>query len=289
MTTPIVWSNGTLRAPDEPLVTALDHGLTVGDGAFETLTVRDGRVFALERHLARLKYSAQRLGLALPDPAHVREGIAAVMAAGDVTRLRVTVTSGPGPMGYVRGDGPLTVIVTGGYGSRPHVCHAVRSPWLRNERSALAGIKTTSYAENAVITAYARSRNADEAILSNTQGNLCEGTGSNVFVERDGEILTPPLASGCLAGVTRGLALEWGAAASIPVRVAAPGELTTSDLDHVIANRAHLAVSSSTRGVQHVSSLDGHALASGPLLAQLSAVFESNAQKNPDPPAPRSR
>lgn len=280
---PIVWSDGALRAPDEPVITALDHGYTVGDGAFETLTVRDGGVFALTRHLARLKYSSQRLGIEPPDPDQVRWGIAAVMRAGDVTRLRVTVASGPGPMGSARGDGPPSLTVVGGFAARPTRCDAVRSPWTRNERSALAGVKSISYGENAVMAEYARSKGADEAILANTRGNLCEGTATNIFVERGGEILTPPLASGCLAGITRGLVLEWGASAGLAIRVAAPGELTMTDLDDALAKRAHLAVTSTTRGVQHLSSLDGGELVPGPLLRKLSALFELNAEQNPDP------
>lgn len=284
----IVWSGGSLRAPGEPIVSATDHGLTVGDGIFETITVRDGRPFALTRHLARLRYSAQRIGLAEPDVHEIRAGIGVVMGAGGgtLTRLRVTVTSGHGPMSSARGDGPQTLVVTGGQAPRPHVCHAVRAPWHRNERSPLAGVKSTSYGENAVMAAYAREKGADEAIIANNHGNLCEGTATNVFVEMDDQILTPPLASGCLPGITRGLALEWGASAGLPVRVAAPGELTMGVLDAAIDGRAHLAVTSSTRGVQHVASLDGHDLSAGPLLRRLGALFELNAEREPDP-APR--
>ncbi|WP_084037830.1 aminotransferase class IV [Demequina sp. NBRC 110053] len=286
---PIVWAGGTLREPGEPVVAATDHGFTVGDGVFETLAVRDGVPFALSRHLARLAYSADRMGLGMPDGAAVREAIAAVMGAGVVTRLRVTVTSGAGPMGSARGDGAPTLIVTGVDAPRPHTCRAVRAPWKRNERSALAGVKTTSYAENVVMVEYARSKGADEAIIANTFGNLCEGTATNVFVERGGEVVTPPLASGCLAGITRGLALEWGVRAALPMRVAAPGELAMSVLDEVLAGEAHLAVTSSTRGVQHVSSLDGEDIAAGPLLRKVSAAYELAAERNPDPAVPSRR
>ena len=81
-------------------------------------------------------------------------------------------------------------------------------PWPRNERSAVAGLKTTSYAENVVALAHATERGAGEAIFANLAGNLCEGTGSNVFVGVDGRLVTPPLSSGCLAGITRELVLE---------------------------------------------------------------------------------
>ena len=287
----VVWAGGSLRDPDEAIVSSLDHGLTVGDGIFETMTVRDGRVFAPTRHLARLAYGADRMGFGAIDTDALRGAVDEVMKAGRgaVTRLRITVTSGPGPMGSARGDGPLTTVVVGIDAARPRMCHAVRAPWRRNERGALTGVKSTSYAENAVMVAYARDKGGDEAIVANTQGHLCEGTATNVFLERAGEIVTPPLASGCLAGITRGLALEWGAMAGLPVRATAPGELTMSVLDEVIAGDAHLAVTSSTRGVQHVSTLDGHALEPGPLLRKLSAQFELRAEAEPDPGLPRRK
>ena len=91
-------------------------------------------------------------------------------------------------------------------------------PWTRNERSATAGLKTTSYAENVVALAHAKERGGIEAVFANTRGELCEGTGTNVFVVVDGELLTPPLESGCLAGITRELTLEWCRAEGLAVR-----------------------------------------------------------------------
>src|SRR4029078_536987 len=81
-------------------------------------------------------------------------------------------------------------------------------PWPRNEKGALAGLKTTSYGENVVMLAYAAERGAQEAVMANLAGHLCEGTGSNVFYVVDGELRTPTLESGCLAGDTRALVLE---------------------------------------------------------------------------------
>ncbi|CAM5577733.1 hypothetical protein SALBM311S_12258 [Streptomyces alboniger] len=90
----------------------------------------------------------------------------------------------------------------------PDSTAVITVPWTRNERGA-TGLKTTSYAENVVALARARERGASEALFANTVGQLCEGTGSNVFVVLDGEIHTPPLASGCLAGITRAFTVEW--------------------------------------------------------------------------------
>ena len=287
--TTVVWVDGALRGATERSVSPLNHGFTVGDGVFETISVVDGVPFALTRHLARLQYSCERMGMRAADRSHIRSGIEAVLAEGEgsLTRLRVTVTSGPGPMGTMRGNSDPTVVVTGGDPPRPRGCHAVRAPWKRNERSAVAGIKTTSYAENVVMAAYADSKGADEALLSNTYGHLCEGTSTNIFIERQGEIVTPPLASGCLPGIIRGLALEWGARAGIPVRVAAPGELAMAVLDQVAHGEAFAAVTSAVRGVQAVSKLDGVSLASGPLLAGLATLVESNAKVDQDPAPPR--
>src|SRR5258707_6475103 len=84
----------------------------------------------------------------------------------------------------------------------------VTVPWPRNERGALSGLKTTSYGENVRALAYAAERGGSEAIFANTVGQLCEGTGTNVFVALWGRLLTPPLSSGCLAGVTKALVIE---------------------------------------------------------------------------------
>ena len=121
-------------------------------------------------------------------------------------------------------------------------------PWTRNERSAVAGLKTTSYAENVVAVEYAHQRGASEGLFANTRGELCEGTGSNVFLVVGGRILTPPLASGCLAGVTRALVIEWCGAE----------EATLSMSDLAAADEVFLT--SSTRDVHPVSALDGRAL-----------------------------
>jgi len=287
--TTVLWVNGSLRAPEDHVISAFDHGFTVGDGAFETLEVRDGVAFALTRHLLRLEYSASRLGLTALDPDHVRSGVEAVLDDGgpDLTRLRITVSSGSGPLSSARGTAAPTVVVFAADSPPLSECRAVRAPWKRNERSPLAGVKSTSYAENVVIVEFAHSKGADEAILANTHGHLCEGTGSNVFIERGGELLTPPLASGCLPGITRGLALEWGAQAGLPVRVSAPGELEMAVLDEVVRGESFAAVTSSTRHVQPLKALDGVELSPGPLLKRLAAAFDARAAIDFDPPAPR--
>ena len=124
----------------------------------------------------------------------------------------------------------------------------VTVPWRRNEHSPVAGLKTTSYAENVVALRAAHDAGADEAIFANTAGMLCEGTGSNIFVVHEGELVTPPLSAGCLAGIVRELVLEVAGA-------------TERDLPiEVLADVTEAFLTSSTRDVQPIDTIDGRAL-----------------------------
>lgn len=206
-----VWVDGRLVG-SEPSFQALDHGITVGDGVFETAKILDGHVFALSRHHARMDRSLGGLGLEPLDSARVREGIEAVLGEGHINfgRLRYTITAGPGPLGSDRVPGVATYLVTAAAQEPPPRTATVAVvPWARNEKGALAGLKTTSYADNVVALAAAKRLGASEALMPNTAGQLCEGTGSNVFVVLDGLVLTPSLRSGPLDGVTRALTIEW--------------------------------------------------------------------------------
>jgi branched-chain amino acid aminotransferase len=284
----VIWADGRLRSPSDPVATAVDHGLTVGDGIFETCSVANGRAFALTRHLRRLARSARGLGLTDPDEDAIRAGVDAVLAAADpdVGRVRITVIAGPGPLGSNRaepGTARQTVLVLAGPATRTDVSRVIRVPWVRNERSAVAGLKTTSYAENVVALAEAYRHGADEALLANTVGELCEGTGSNVLVERGDELVTPNLASGCLAGITRELLLEWAAADGLPVREARAGELPFDVLDEIAAGAGHLALCGSIRNVVPVVSLDGDDIVPGDISLAARHLFETRSAEDVDP------
>lgn len=252
------WVNGHLLAdPRQPVIEVSDHGLTVGDGVFEAIKVVDGLPFALDLHLARLRTSALGLGLPAPDDDAVRRGVVAVLEADPLPlgRLRITVTGGPGPLGSGRGDAePTIVVVAVPLQPAAPAARVATVPWPRNERGALAGLKTTSYAENVVALAEARRRGADEAVFANLAGHLCEGTGSNVFYAVDGELRTPTLASGCLAGVTRRLLVEWVGAREVDEPI------------EVVAHADEVFLASTTRDVQPVSHWDERDLGEpGPL------------------------
>lgn len=280
----VVWCDGSLRDPATPALSPVDHGVTVGDGVFETCGVAGGQAFALTRHLERLTRSARGLGLDDPDLDAVRAGVAAVLAERPgLGRVRITVTAGIGPLGSHRTPGRQTVLVVAGPAAGPRPVTAVRVPWVRNERSPVVGLKTTSYAENVVALQAATAAGADEAFLANTRGDLCEGTGSNIFVERDGELLTPPLSSGCLAGITRALTLEWAADEGLPVREARDGELPYTVLGDAIAGGVGLALAGSVRTVVPIVALDAVPVAVTPLVAAAADLYARRAALDVDP------
>ncbi|MDQ4051977.1 MAG: aminotransferase class IV [Actinomycetota bacterium] len=252
------WIDGDLMPdPTGAAVSVVDHGLTVGDGVFEAIKVVRGLPFALDRHLERLATSAAGLGLPAVDLDAVRRGVAAVLDGQDLPlgRIRITVTGGPAPLGSGRGDHPPTMIVVAApMDPAPETTRVATVPWPRNERGALAGLKTTSYAENVVALAEAGRRGAGEAVFANLAGHLCEGTGTNVFYVVDGELRTPTLASGCLAGVTRALVLEWYGGREIDEPM------------EVLERASEVFLASTTRDVQGVSHWDDRELtAPGPV------------------------
>jgi branched-chain amino acid aminotransferase len=277
----IIWLNGELVPLEAAVISPLDHGLVVGDGVFETLRVYRGVPFAWTRHLARLHGSASGLGLAAPDPADLRVAADAVLAANDLTeaRLRITVTGGLAPPGSHRAPVPPTVFVVG-FPLEPATAAAevVIVPWTRNEGGALAGLKTISYAENVRALAYAEARGAHEAIFPNTRGNLCEATGSNVFLVLDGVCCTPPVSAGCLNGVTRQLLLDVGRANGIAIeeRDVPVGALRDAE---------EAFVASTVREVQTIATVDGRALprSPGPITTKLAALFTDLTNRDLDP------
>jgi branched-chain amino acid aminotransferase len=277
MTSAQVWLNGTVVEQSEAHVSVFDHGFTVGDGVFEATKVVGGVPFALSRHLDRLVRSARGLGLPEPDLALVRQAVAETLAANDTTlplRLRITLTGGVSPLGSDRGaDGTTLVVAVAPLKDWPETTAVATVPWPRNERAATAGLKTTSYADNVIALAHAKASGAAEGVFANTRGDLCEGTGSNVFVVLGGRLVTPPLSAGCLAGVSRALLLEWldVEEADLPM-----GALAEAD---------EVFLTSATRDVQGVHRVDGRDLpdAPRPVTREAAKVFAERAAADVDP------
>ena len=272
----VVWINGALVDASEARVSIFDHGLTVGDGVFDTLKAVDGRPFATRRHLERLQRSVDGLGLRLPyDQATLRAAMAEVLASYDLplARVRVTVTGGEAPLGSERGEGDATVVIAVGPLKPQDPSTAVCVvPWTRNERGAMVGIKTTSYAENVRALAYAKERGCTEAIFATSTDHLSEGTGSNVFVGIDGRLLTPPLSAGCLAGVTRDLVLQVTDAVEEDIPMSA------------FRDAEEIFLTSTGRDLQPVHAVDDRPhRTDGPLTAAAVAAFAELVASSDDP------
>ena len=269
------WLNGELMVdPTQGAVAVTDHGFTVGDGVFEAVKTLQGRPFALTRHLARLERSAAGLGLPAPDLDDVRRGVEAVVETDPIGRLRITYTAGRAPMGSGRGDGPPTLVVAySAIAQAADTTSVVTVPWTRNENGATAGLKSTSYAENVIALAHAVEHGGTEAIFTNTAGNLCEGTGSNVFYVVDDELRTPSLAAGCLAGITRELVIDWCGAREVD-----------EPLADVLNGLSEAFLVSTTRDVQAIARWDGRDLpAPGPVTQRCAETWAAREAETMDP------
>ena len=267
---------GALLDAASASISILDHGFTVADGVFETLKVADGTPFALTRHLRRLGRSSQAMHLPEPDEGWIRRAVDEVVQGNEpiaLGRLRITYTAGIAPLGSDRGDAPCTLAVAlATTHPWPATTSAITVPWARNDRSPIVGVKSTSYAENVIALQHAHAKGASEALFANTRGDLCEGTGTNVFLVIDGELLTPSLGSGCLAGIPRELVLEWSGAREVNLPIDA------------LARADEVFLTSSTRDVHPISTLDGRDLGDpGPITLEVAATFRARAASDCDP------
>jgi branched-chain amino acid aminotransferase len=271
-----IWLNGRLyEDATEARLPVTDHGVVVGDGVFEALKVTQDGVFAVTRHLRRMQRSTRALGLPDPDPGLVREAIRAVTDGASYAygKIRITYTAGLGPLGSQAAFGPTSLVVIAEESTAPaETASLVTVPWTRNENGALAGVKSTSYAENVRALAHATERGASEAIFANTAGHLCEGTGSNIFCVFGSEIVTPPLSAGPLAGITREVLLGW-----CPI--------VERDLTMEEARRAdEVFITSSLRDVQAVTRWDDLQFdAPGPQSALAAKIFLERSADELDP------
>ena len=271
-----IWLDG--RVYDDPrraTVAGTDHGLVVGDGVFETLKVTERGAFAVRRHLNRLSRSAAALRLPAPDHGQIRQAIDTLLDGRDFPRgkLRITYTGGRAPLGSEAPYGPPTLIIAlAAADAAAPLASIVTAPWTRNERGALAGVKSISYAENVRALGYAAERQASEAIFLNTAGHVCEGTGSNIFLVFGKTIITPPLSSGPLAGITRELIMEWS---SVEER-----DLTLDE-----AKRAdEVFLASSMRDVQGVERWDDQIFSPSRAVTQALAInFAERSEADLDP------
>ena len=213
--TPAVWVDGERRPGNAFHVSARDRGFTLADGVFETMRVRNGRAFRLERHLARLADALVRLAIpAVPD---LKGWVLTALhdATADEASMRITVTRGIGPGGLAPPSNVRpTVIVT--VNAMPSFPTSVYTEGLsahvasgrRNQRAMTVGLKTLAYTDAVAGLLEAQRAGADEALFLDTDDHCSEATASNLFVYIAGTLVTPPVTCAALPGITRATVLE---------------------------------------------------------------------------------
>ena len=269
-----VWVNGHLLPADRPHLSSFDRGFQLGDGVFETIRVRASHPTELPEHMARLRRSADGLGIPMPGDVEVRlrDGIAELVEAeglagpdGDAS-VRITVSRGaivergllPTPGAEVA---PTIVIqawpvLPPAPGLLERGLRVTVSSIRRDPESPLVRLKMTSRADYVHARLQARRAGADDALFLTLDGFLSEETSANVFIVRGAEIVTPALACAILPGTTRSWILSWASAVGLD---AIEGWLTVRDL--VEADEAFL--SSSVAGILPVTRLDGTPVGAG--------------------------
>lgn len=266
-----IWCNGQWQDGMDFSVAPQDRGLMHGLGLFETILAMDGVPIFACQHLARLRDGCARLGWRLPMP-HLQEVMMELIALNDLgvgrARIRLAISAGSGSVHHLAlGEDHVMWMFATPVAEPPLMTTVNLSPWVRNERSALAGLKCASYAENLIALEYSARLGFGETVFLNSVGNLCEAATSNVFVVKDGAVFTPSLQSGCLPGITRKivlkLALQWGIRCT---------ECDLSFADIVAADEIFLT--SSIRGLMGVSQFQEQRFESGPVTQVLREAWE---------------
>lgn len=255
--------NGALLAPEEARIAPGDRGYTLGDGLFETLCVRNGRILRREAHLARLSRGAAVIGLPLP-ALDLGDALEQVRAANGLTEavLRLTISRGEGPRGVLPPAAPNpTVLITAAplAPAAPPARLVIAQTTRRNERSPLSAIKSLNYLDNILARQEAAAAGADDAVLLNTVDHVAETSIANLFAMLDGELVTPPVRDGALPGIMRAalLALE-----------GTERSLSADDL-----SRASALFLSSSLGLRPVANLSGRSFDSTAICARLTAAL----------------
>lgn len=277
---PLVLHNDDIGEATAKVLAPGQVGLASGWGVFSTLRIVRGIPFAFERHWERMKRDAATLRVPFPsDPDYIRSRLLRLIAAnqvGDGTARTIIVRNRGGIWeGSPERDFDLLVLTAGLKDWGAGVKLAVEKQ-ARHAGSRFRGVKCLSWALNLVMLEEARARGCDEVLLLNERGEVSECTSANVFIARDGEVLTPPLDSGCLPGVTREILFEIAPAEGIAIR-----EETLHLEDLMTAGEVF--ITSTTRNLLPVVSIEGHPLSYRKQVSEaLEAAFERGVDRYND-------
>ena len=249
-------------------------GLMCGWGLFTTLRVFQGEPFAFERHWRRLEKDAARTRVPFPfTAAHVRAQLRELIQRNDAREGTARIYMIYNTIGFWQSDESLPTVdlllYTAGLPAHQESARLTVAEHGRHAASPLAGVKVTSWLLNVWSLQGAQQRGFDEVIMLNERGEVAECTAANIFCVREGRVLTPPLASGCLEGVTRGVLLD----------IIAPAEGVKCAETPLRLEDFHSAdevfITSTNRNLLGVSELAGHTFADvpGPVTQRLEQAF----------------
>ncbi len=278
----LVYINGALVPAEQATVSVFDHGLLYGDGVFEGLRSYGGKIFRLEEHVRRLYESARAICLTIPlTQAEMCAATQQAVAANKIQDgyIRSIVTRGVGTLGLDPNHcaSPQVIIIADAITLYPAELYEqgleiITSSVIRNHPAALSPrIKSLNYLNNILAKIEGLQAGCVEALMLNHKGEVAECTGDNIFVIRDGVLLTPPLDAGILGGITRDAVIEIAQAAGIEVR-----EVALTKHDIYVADEGFLTGTAAE--VIPLVKLDGRTIGTGkpgPLTLDLQQRFHA--------------
>ena len=261
--------NGRISDEHEAVISVFDHGFLYGEGIYETLRTYNGRLFLLDRHLRRLRNSARLIHLAIPFTddelaRHISDTIARTKLDGNEAYVRVLLTRGVGELTYdlKATPKPSWVVIVKALVAPPteiyeRGCKVVLVDVVRNHPDSVNPmIKSNNLMNQALAAQQAFERGAFDGVMRNYRGELTEFATSNLFIVRNGTVMTPPLESGLLPGITRQFVFEIGRNVGIDVR-----EQVLRDNDLFDADEAFLT--STTREIMPIVAVNERAIGNG--------------------------
>jgi branched-chain amino acid aminotransferase len=280
-----VYVNGTITPAEHAVVPVYDHGFLYGEGVYETLRTYNRVPFLYDRHVRRLRASADRLCLLVPFDNEALQGWIqdTVVAAGDLEEayIRVLLTRGVGELSYdiAATPAPSLVVIVKPLDAVPNRIEQEGItislvPVLRNHPESVNPIiKSNNLLNNAIAMQQANQRGGEEALMCNYRGELSECSQSNFFMVRGGALLTPTSEAGLLEGITRGFLLDLARKAGIEAREETlyPPDLDTAD---------EVFITSTTRELSPVVRVDDRIIgngAPGPITLDLLARYRRYA------------
>jgi branched-chain amino acid aminotransferase len=264
----IVWRDGVFLSKSEFAISPLDRGLCHGLSLFETLLVVKGQPQLFDEHIERLLAGFDKLGIKANAQAYfgLHSAMVALIEKNALSdgraRLRLSVSFGEGALNDLSGKHSWAWMTAHALDAFPESVRVVTAPWKKAHQGMLCGLKTGNYAEPIIALDHARRMNCEEIIFFNTADELCEAAMANIFLIREGALMTPHLASGCLPGITRALLLRLAKADGIPCQEVS---LSRDDLDQADC----IFLTSSTKGLIWVSEVDGKSFHEHPLFHSL--------------------